>query len=116
VLERVAEIYRRRELAEAILSPNRSLSQGFSASRFRLTDGLVIDGFVVSETPAEVTVRTIAATEHRLSREMIKDRQPILVSLMPEGLVNAITIREFASLVSYLESLSDANVVVPALN
>ena len=102
----IATTYRRPALAEAILMPSKTLAQGFVANHFELKDGTEVDGFVVREAADAVTIRTIAAQEQTIPVSQIKSREKQERSLMPEGLANGISVREFASLLDYLESLS----------
>ena len=102
----IATVYKRRELAEAILLPNKTLAQGFVANHFELKDGTEVDGFVVREAADAVTVRTIAAVEQTLPVSQITRREKQQRSLMPEGLASGLTVRELASVLDYLEQLS----------
>lgn len=102
----IATIYKRRELAEAILMPNKTLAQGFVANHFELKDGTEVDGFVVREAADQVTVRTIAAAEMTVPVAQIVKRERQDRSLMPEGLAAGLTVGEFASLLDYLDQLS----------
>jgi len=102
----IAAIYKRRELAEAVLIPNKSLAQGFVANRFELKDGEEMEGFVVQEATDVITIRNIAAQELKIKPADIAKREKLEKSLMPEGLAAALTIKEFASLLDYLESLA----------
>ncbi|MBN8246258.1 MAG: HEAT repeat domain-containing protein [Verrucomicrobia bacterium] len=102
----IAKTYRRRELAEAILIPNKTLAQGFITHHFELKDGSEVDGFVVQEAADAVTIRTVTAEEQRIPLDTIQRREKQERSLMPEGLTAGWTVTEFASLLDYLESLS----------
>jgi putative heme-binding domain-containing protein len=101
----IATIYKRRELAEAVLFPNKTLAQGFVANHFEMKDGTEYDGFVVREAADAVTIRTITAAEETLPVAQISKREKMERSLMPEGLVAGLTVREFASLLEYIEQL-----------
>ncbi len=105
-LGNIATIYKRRELAEAVLMPNKTIAQGFTANRFTLKDGEEIEGFVVQEAADLVTVRNIAAQELKIKAAEVVRRDKLEKSLMPEGLAAGLTMREFASLLDYLESLA----------
>lgn len=107
-LGHIAKTYRRRELAEAILVPGKTLAQGFVTHHFELKDGSEIDGFVVQEAADAVTVRTVTAQEQKIPLSQIVRRDKVERSLMPEGLVSGLTVREFASILDYLEALSKA--------
>jgi putative membrane-bound dehydrogenase-like protein len=105
-LGHIAKTYRRRELAEAILIPGKTLAQGFVTHHFELKDGSEVDGFVVQEAADAVTIRTIAAAEQKIPLGEIVKREKQERSLMPEGLVAGLTVREFASILDYLEALA----------
>ena len=102
----IANVYRRRELAEAILLPNKTIAQGFVANHFEMKDGTEWDGFVVREAADAVTIRTVAAQEQVLPVAQIVKREKQEKSLMPEGLVAGLTIPEFTGLLTYLEGLA----------
>ncbi|MBL9127490.1 MAG: hypothetical protein JNL97_07585 [Verrucomicrobiales bacterium] len=102
----IAQTYRRRELAEAILVPTKTLAQGFVTHHFELADGTELDGFVVREAADSVTIRTVTAEEIRIPVARIAVREKQQRSLMPEGLAAGLTLVEFASLLDYLEALS----------
>jgi putative membrane-bound dehydrogenase-like protein len=102
----IAQTYRRLELAEAILIPNKSLAQGFITHHFELADGSEIDGFVIQEAADAVTIRTVTAEERRIPVPQIVAREKQQRSLMPEGLAAGLTLGEFASLLDYLQALS----------
>ena len=48
-LGNIAETYRRNELAESILVPNKTIAQGFATNVFSLKDGKSFVGFVTDE-------------------------------------------------------------------
>ena len=58
-LGNIATLYRRRELAEAILDPNKTIAQGFVTNQFTMKDGSVKVGFVTREAPEVVAIRDI---------------------------------------------------------
>lgn len=105
-LGNIAATYKRPELAEAILVPNKTLAQGFVANHFVLKDGDELDGFVTLEAADKVTIRDTAAQEHTIPIKDIAKREKLEKSLMPEGLATPLTLHEFASLLDYLESLN----------
>lgn len=63
-------------------------------------------GIVVNDAADAITVRNIAAQHVRINRTDIAKRTSLETSLMPAGLVNDLTLTEFASLRDDLESLS----------
>ena len=105
-LGNIATIYKRPELAEAILVPNKTIAQGFATHQFELKDGTEIEGFVTLEAADKVTVRNVLAQEITILIKDIAKREKVEKSLMPEGLVASLTVKELASLLDYLEGLS----------
>jgi putative heme-binding domain-containing protein len=105
-LGNIAATYKRPELAEAILLPNKSIAQGFVANHFELKNGDEHDGFVTLEAADKVTIRDTTSQEYTFATKDIVKRIKLEKSLMPEGLAGGLTIHEFASLLDYLESLN----------
>jgi len=103
----IAQTYKREDLALNILDPGKTIAQGFATEMFTMKDGSAQMGFVTFESASEVKIRTIAAQEFTLKTADLAKRDKLPNSLMPPGLVNNLTVREFASLLDYLESLSE---------
>ncbi|HTI70933.1 MAG TPA: discoidin domain-containing protein [Candidatus Limnocylindria bacterium] len=102
----VATLYRRPELAEAILLPNKSIAQGFATHHFEMEDGNEYEGFVTQEAADKVTIRNATGQETVILVSRISKRTKLETSIMPEGLAANLTVKEFASLLDYLESLA----------
>ncbi len=105
-LGNIAETYKRRELAEMILDPNKTIAQGFITNLFEMADGSTHMGFVTTEAADKVVIRNVAAQEITLATADIKKRDKLPASLMPPGLMVNFTAKDFASLLDYLESLA----------
>jgi putative heme-binding domain-containing protein len=105
-LGNIANTYKRRELAEAILIPSKTIAQGFATQVFLLDDGRSVTGFVVQEAADKVVIRNAEGQELTIPADTIEERGKQTLSMMPEGLVKEITLPEFASLLDYLESLA----------
>ncbi|WP_422928643.1 DUF7133 domain-containing protein [Singulisphaera sp. PoT] len=97
--------YNRAELTESILKPSAKIAQGFETQKFATTSGQVHEGFVVRESGDEVEFRNSAGVVTVLPKKEIEERGKTETSVMPLGLVDPLTVPEFASLLSYLESL-----------
>ena len=104
-LANAAGIYSRRQLAESILKPNKSIAQGFATAALVLSDGRPLVGFVTSEAADLVVLRDGLGVEHRVLKSDIEERSQLSTSVMPEGLVNDLSIAQFASLLDYIETL-----------
>ncbi|MBL9199300.1 MAG: c-type cytochrome [Opitutaceae bacterium] len=105
-LGNAAKMFPRRELAEAILDPGKSIAQGFVTNQFTLKDGSTALGFVTRESAEVVSVRDIAGQQRDIRVADVAKRDHLPTSLMPPGLMLGLTVRDFASLLDYLESLS----------
>jgi putative membrane-bound dehydrogenase-like protein len=105
-LGNTVNIYKRRELAEAVLLPSKSIAQGFATNLFVLDDGRTLMGFVVEEAADRVTIRDLEGKQTVIPIATIDDRSKNALSMMPEGLVKEISLYEFASLLDYLQSLA----------
>jgi putative membrane-bound dehydrogenase-like protein len=108
-LGNIATIYKRDELAAAVLTPNKTIAQGFATHHFELKDGTEMDGFVIQEAADKVRIRNVTAQEIEIPTRDIAKRSKLETSLMPEGLAANLSVKEFASLIDYLESLSKKN-------
>lgn len=105
-LGNIAQTYKRPDLAQNILDPNKTIAQGFASEMITLKDGTQQMGFITLEGANEVKLRNIASQEFTFKTGDIKDRQKLPMSMMPPGLMMNFTVKEFASLLDYLEALA----------
>ncbi len=98
----IGSIMNRQQIAESILKPNASISQGFSTVQIQTKGGNAYVGFVTEESADKLTIRNIAGAATTLAKSEITHRQELAYSMMPEGLANALSYQELASLVDYL--------------
>ncbi|HET7217476.1 MAG TPA: c-type cytochrome, partial [Vicinamibacterales bacterium] len=98
--------YSRAELVESILRPNAKVAQGFATNWFETTDGRQLQGFVTREGTLDVVIRDLTGAESTLQKNQIKARGVREGSIMPTGLVDTLTLQEFASLLAYLSATS----------
>jgi putative heme-binding domain-containing protein len=105
-LPQVAKTYKRDQIAEAILLPNKSIAQGFVTNLFVLDDGKTVTGFITNEAADEITLRDAEGREIKLPVSKIEERVKQNISMMPEGLAKDLSVEEFSALVSYVESLA----------
>ena len=106
-LPNVVKTYKRDQLAESILLPNKTIAQGFATNIIETFDGKSYSGFVTAEAADSVTIRDNAGQEITIKKEDIEDRSETKISSMPEGLLNDITPAQFSSLLDYLQTLKD---------
>lgn len=105
-LGNIAQTYKRAELAEAILYPSKTISQGFATNVFTLKDGTVQMGFVVKESAENIQIRNIAGQEMTIATGTIASRATDTRSMMPEGLLGNLSVKDFAGILDYLEHLA----------
>jgi len=104
-LGNIAHTYKRPDLAQNILDPNKTIAQGFASEMITMKDGTQQMGFITLEGANEVKLRNIASQEFTFKTADIQSRQKLPMSMMPPGLMMNFTVKEFASLLDYLESL-----------
>ncbi len=105
-LGNIAETYKRSELAEAIIDPNKTIAQGFATNVFYLKDGKTAMGFVTDEAGDYVVIRDIASNEHKFKKDQVAKRETLPTSMMPPALMNNFSVHEAASLLDYLVALA----------
>ena len=101
----VGSILSRDQIAESILKPNASISQGFATTMVTTKDKTAYTGFVTAQTVDEIELRDITGQSYTVKTADIESRQELEISMMPPGLANALTLEEFASMIAYLSSL-----------
>lgn len=99
----IGAIMNREQIAESILKPNASISQGFATVRIITKNGNNHTGFVTQESANDLTIRNIAGIATSLKKSDIATREELDTSMMPMGLVNALSYEEMASLIAFLE-------------
>ncbi|MGC4039017.1 MAG: c-type cytochrome [Chitinophagaceae bacterium] len=98
----IGSIMNRKQIAESILKPNASISQGFATVVVQTKDGKSVTGFVTSESAQKISMRDIAGKVHEINTKDIQSRKELPTSIMPTGLANALSYEEFASLITWL--------------
>ena len=104
-LGNIAATYKRQQLAEAVLQPNKTIAQGFATTSILTVDGRVVIGFVTKELADKVTLRDAQAKEHQINKDDIEIRKVLKTSVMPEGLMDKYSVSDLAAIIAYLESL-----------
>ena len=87
----------------SILDPSYAIDHRYRNYLLETNDGRFYDGILVAETGAIVTLR--GETEDvSVLKEDIADLRQSDVSLMPEGLEDALTTQEVADLIAFLRA------------
>jgi putative heme-binding domain-containing protein len=98
----IGSIMNREQIAESILKPNASISQGFATVNITAKGGKSYTGFVTAETADKITMRDITGQVSTVRTADILSRKEMETSMMPTGLANALSYQEFASLITFL--------------
>ncbi|PWJ55943.1 putative heme-binding domain-containing protein [Dyadobacter jejuensis] len=98
----IGSIMSRQQIAESILKPNASISQGFASVLITAKGDKSYMGFVTQESATKLVLRDIAGQVYTIKTEDIVSRQEMEDSMMPAGLANALSYEEFASLITFL--------------
>lgn len=93
------------KIAESLLFPAQEVKDEYRAIAIDLASGRTIQGYVVSETDAELTLRdSTTGRTIKQAKDDIEARRAI-GTLMPAGLAEAMTPRERADIVRFLSAL-----------
>jgi putative heme-binding domain-containing protein len=90
-------------ILENIVAPSAVVGKDYQMSVIQLADGRIVQGLVVRETDSAVTVRTIN-DEVVLANADIEQQMISSLSLMPDGLLDTLTVEEVRDLIGYLGS------------
>ncbi|WP_020601926.1 DUF7133 domain-containing protein [Spirosoma spitsbergense] len=100
----IGSIMNREQIAESILKPNASISQGFSTVMITAKGNKSYTGFVTEETASKLVMRDVTGQVYTVKASDILSRKEMDTSMMPTGLVNALSYEEFASLLTFLSN------------
>lgn len=95
----------RAALYTSILEPSAGISFNYAGETLRLADGTEVTGIVGSETESELVLRLPGGISSRYERARVTGRTRLDVSLMPDGLEQALTEQELIDVVEYMASL-----------
>jgi putative membrane-bound dehydrogenase-like protein len=92
-------------LLSNIVDPSAVVTKDFQITNFQLADGRSVAGIVMSDADGKVTVQT-ATEKVTLRKAEIESRSPSALSLMPDGLLQTLTVAEVKDLFAYLQAKS----------
>jgi putative heme-binding domain-containing protein len=88
-------------LLENIVDPSAVVTADFRMSIVDLKDGRVLNGLVAAKTERTLTLKTMTETL-TVERSEVAGIQDSTLSLMPEGLLEALTAEQARDLIAYL--------------
>ncbi|WP_342085886.1 DUF7133 domain-containing protein [Dyadobacter sp. OTU695] len=98
----IGSIMNREQIAESILKPNASISQGFASVMITTKGDKTYMGFVSEESADKLVIRDITGQVNTIKVANITSRKEMETSMMPPGLANELSYEEFASLITFL--------------
>ncbi len=90
-------------LLENIIDPSAVLGKDYRMTLLQLADGRIVSGLIQSETDSAVTIRTLNDTQV-IPKADIEQRTLSDLSMMPEKLLEPLSVDEVRDLVAYLAS------------
>jgi putative heme-binding domain-containing protein len=102
-LTTVARRFHTKEILEAIVYPSHVISDQY-ASKLVEANGRTYNGMVVPDGAVGIVVLTSDGRKHRLAQDDIGSIEESRVSVMPENLLNPLSLAEVADLFAYLRS------------
>ncbi len=89
-------------MVPAIVDPSLAIREEFTSFTVATKDGQTLMGFLDAQTPQSITVRDLNGQKLVLSRSDVKSLTASPVSLMPEGLLDALSDQQVRDLFAYL--------------
>ncbi len=93
-------------LLRAILTPNAGVESGYRTLIVHTTSGEILDGFLAGEDASSIRLRRKDREDLVLPRDEIESARFDSLSLMPEGLLEALPAQDVTDLFTYLRSLN----------
>lgn len=104
-LSHISGVRSGKDLLESIVYPSASIVQGFRPYNVETTDEQSYTGILLRQTPEAVWVQGTDLAENKIETKRIKSMQEASVSIMPQGLGDALTKDELRDLLAYLQAL-----------
>src|SRR5712691_1492172 len=104
-LSAIGDTLGRTDLVQAIVAPSASIAEGYGTMIVETASEEIVDGIVKEATDAGVGLLDVEGRLVRIAAADIRERRMSTVSMMPQGLQNALTLGEFTDLIEYLGSL-----------
>jgi putative heme-binding domain-containing protein len=96
-----------KDVVEALVEPSKVVSDQYRASVVQTTDGRVLTGRIVAESPEQITLVVDPEDSTKavvIDRSSIEELHPSATSLMPAGLLDQLNEGEVLDLVAYVLS------------
>ncbi len=104
-LSTIGSKYGKDELLRSILNPSAAIGYNYRSLVVAQNDGQVITGLMVEDTPEKLVLKTSEGKRVTLRPTEIEARKMAEISLMPEGLAQAMQEQDLVNLLTYLTTL-----------
>jgi len=104
-LSKVGARLSREQILESVHQPSKAIAKGYETWVLTLKDGSVQTGFVVNPGDTAVTLKLLTGQPQTFERTQIRSQKVEALSLMPEGLLQAMTEQEAADVIAFLAGL-----------
>ncbi len=102
-------------LLENIVDPNNVVPIDYQLTVFTNKDGGVVSGMVRTETNTAVSVALPGGAEVSIPKTDIASRQTQPLSLMPEGILEALSLEDARDLIAYLQAEKQVRIAEPGV-
>jgi putative heme-binding domain-containing protein len=109
-LANIGAKFPRRELIRSILEPSAAIAVGYTTTIIDTRQGDTFQGVIKQSSSDAIGLMGADGKLVRIQSKDILRQRSSLISLMPEGLQNGLSLQEFSDLISYLETLRQTSV------
>ena len=103
-LSKIGATFTREKLVDSILDPSKEVSPQFTNWKMVHVDGRVFTGMLVHENEGKTILGDSDGKTIELKTAEIEERQPVKSSVMPDKLVDRMTVQEWRDLLAFLQS------------
>ena len=104
-LSHIGTKWNRAAMLEQILTPSKIIEPQWLLATIELKGGGSKTGFIATQTDADITLKMPGGVIEKIPAAQIAKKSMALISMMPEGLLQNLTVQEAADLLEYLDSL-----------
>jgi putative membrane-bound dehydrogenase-like protein len=104
-LSKIGAKYGKQAMLDSILNPSDAIGPEYVMTVLTLRNGDRLQGMIAEENADRVVVQTAVDQSQRLRPADIASRQPIRQSMMPEGLLDSLSLQQIADLLEFLAGL-----------
>ena len=87
-----------------VVNPNAEIREGYETYLINTKDGRTLSGFLADKDNRVVVLRGLDGVNQVLPQDQIKEMKSTGTSLMPQGLLSALTDEQLRDLFAYLQS------------